>query len=402
MKKVALLVIAVFLLTAGAAFAGGKAGDVEVKPITQVFAHYQYNISAYEDYDSRFDANDHNSFELTRTYLGLNAKWSKHWSALVLMDTRRAEVIQTEMTAVPSGAQDDPDTDEDESMTDVVTGVTNARTGRYEAFLKYAFGTFQPMESFGVSFGLLKTPYCTKAYEIWAYRWLLDAATSAYGMTRSSTSDLGVSVQGNIPGNYGGYKVALLSGEPVGSAEINAGKAVSLRFWMAPFQSVDPLKGFTLAGLYHYDKVQPDFVEELRTTYEILFGYKLAIDESMGFSVNGSYAQRTIAIDNEDIDDVVSMVYAVWADFWFMTKYGVIARYDFFDPNTENNEDDNIGWQDERDFLLAGVFYYPVKGFKFSLNYRQTGYAAEILDDKGDEVLMQPDKYIFVNSEIKF
>jgi hypothetical protein len=85
-----------------------------------------------------------------------------------------------------------------------------------------------------------------------------------------------------------------------------------------------------------------------------------------------------------------------------MTNYGFLVRYDAFDPNTENDKDKGVGYQDEQSLLLIGYWYRPIKGVQFCINYRTIGYTAEIPDDKGEMVTMQPDQFVFVNSEVKF
>ncbi|MCZ7582988.1 MAG: porin [Deltaproteobacteria bacterium] len=391
MKRVLALSACFCLIFAGSAMAG----DVSVTPFAKIFAHYQYNMSGYEDYDARFDTNDHNGFELTRTYLGLKAEFNDDWSANVTIDSKRAAVVTAETTAVSTGVADDPSTEEDESTTEAVTGFTSANTGRYEFFVKYAYATYQPVDYFGTSFGMIVTPYAANIYTYWRYRYVADAAFSLYGMTRSSTADLGVAVHGGFPGGYGGYQLAILNGEGVGAAETNAGKAGGGALWLTPFQTVEALKGFALMGTYHYDKVQPDYVEELRTSWQALAAFRYDVDESMGFSVNGEFGGRTIGFNDDVTDPVDSQTISAWADFWFLARYGLLVRYDAFDPNTENDKDKGIGYQDETTLLLAGAYVHPVKGIKLCLNYRNVGYTEEIVDDKGDSVTKQPDQFVF-------
>ncbi|MBZ0271430.1 hypothetical protein K8I61_05300 [bacterium] len=412
--KRALVILGVVLLLAGAAAADD--GGLVVKPSATIFAHYQYNLSAYEDYDARFDDNDMNSFELTRAYLGVDAKFGENWSARVTIDAARGEVFETETTMVPSGVlEDDPATpDVDETQTEVVTGMSASRTGAYDYFVKYAFLDYQPLTEIGTSFGMIKTPWADKIYSLWRHRYLLDAAFGQYRISRSSTADLGVSIHGGFGDDkktYAYYNVAALNGEGVRAAEANAGKAFSGMLYLTPFQNVDALKGLALFGVYHFDKEAPDFPELTHSSFDAILGYRYDIDETMGFSVNANVAQRVTETGDEnarplvagsDLTAVTTQVFSAWADFWFLTKFGVIARFDMIDPNTENDEDKAIGWQDESTFLLAGFWYQPVKFVRVCPNYRMTSYTAEITDDQGEQVTMQPDQFFFLNTEVNF
>jgi hypothetical protein len=444
MKRVALLTLGILILSTGLVFA---ADEITVKPFAVIFAHYQYNMSGYKDYDARFLANDDNSFELTRSYLGLNVQLSKSWSANVTMDVARAEATKYESATikVPTGVADDPaTTDVDESLADqtVLTGTTSAKTGAYTPYVKYAFMNYQPYDIVGVSFGAIYTPYAWKQNTLWRHRYLMDAAFTQYGLIRSSTADLGVSVQGVHPDKYFAYNVAVLNGEGVKTAEINSGKALQASLFLSPFQSMDALKGLVLAGTYNYDKVQTDYPEMLYSSFAATLSYKYDFDKDspMGFSVNGEFGQRTATTGSEingpilaGLEDksLTSQTISVWADFWFMTKYGIIARYDMVDPNTKNESKDPVtkdkwdaethpltyvtfnglrtnisGYQDEFNFMLVGFWYQPLKPIRLCANYRMTSYTEEILDNvdasKGKAVTKAPDQYFFLNTELNF
>ncbi|MCZ7584015.1 MAG: hypothetical protein M5R36_12135 [Deltaproteobacteria bacterium] len=88
--------------------------------------------------------------------------------------------------------------------------------------------------------------------------------------------------------------------------------------------------------------------------------------------------------------------------FWFATRYGLLFRYDFFDPDTENDKDTGEGYRDEKTLLLGGVWVEPVNGIRLCANYRQYDYTAKIVDDQGDRVAMQPDRSVFLNTEFGF
>ena len=259
--------------------------------------------------------------------------------------------------------------------------------------------------------GMVQSAYIPRVYSFWRHRYVMSPLLFKNRLSRGATGDLGAAVHGKIPGGFGDYRIVAANGEGKTNAEVSAGKAIEGSVKLYPLAMVDSMKGLGLMALYRFDKQEPDYVELSHTVFDVILGYKMDIDETMGFSVNGEYAQRSTTSGDEeispliagsDLNPLVSTAYSIWGDFWFMSKYGVLARYDFFDPNTENDEDANIGWQDEETTLLAGVWYQPIKQVRLCANYREIGYTAEIPDDKGDQVAMQPDKFIFVNTEVKF
>jgi len=386
------------------AFAQNAGAEVTVKPWAQIFSHYQYNMSGYEDYDSRFDTNDHNNFDVSQARLWIDASFNDQWSGRLVLYTARSPKLSYETTPITI-TEDDPTTEEDETETvDAVTSINQSNTGPYEARLFYAYATYQPFQWLGLDFGLVQSAYLPMVYKFWKYRYVMKPYMFEYRLTRAPGGDYGVAMHGNIPGGYGAYRVRVANGEGCNSVEENAGKSIEASVSLFPFQSVDALKGLGLYGMYRYDKAEPDYMD-------ILLSYSLDINEQMGFSANFEYGQRKVDTDDEDLDPnpVISLGYSAWADIWFKKNAGLLFRYDFLDPNTENDKDlendeglKTGGYQDEMTMMMAGVYFNPIKQIRIFPNYRTYTYTAEIADDKDDMVTKQPDQFIFVNTEIKF
>ncbi|MCC6158419.1 MAG: hypothetical protein IT350_10235 [Deltaproteobacteria bacterium] len=387
------------LLAAGSALA--EDAKPTVTPFGQIYANYTYNASGYEDYDTRFPTNDYNSFEVTRSYIGLKAQLNKQWSANVTFDSRRDYAYSK--TTVSTGVADDPATaDVDESETEVF-GTTGARTGQYTVYMRFAYATFQPYDEFGVTFGQIKTPVYDHYTDVWYLAYITGEPWFKYAFTRNGLNDLGVSLGGNFPKGYGKWGVMFGNGEGGSTAEVNAGKAVQASVLVRPLASIDAAKGLSLWGGFNYDKIQPDHPEELRTTMRgnLAYRYDVKKDE-MGFIVAGDFVQSTYTIDIEGTDDVVSQSMAGWVDFWFATHYGVALRYDSYDPNTQNEEDTGIGYQDETSYILAAFYVKPIKNVKIALDLQRTSYTAEIADDKGEMVTKGPDQILGLHTDIAF
>ena len=386
----------------GVAQAGQENGYPTFEPWGQVYSQFSYNISGYEDYDERYDDNDANAFDLTRVWFGLDSQMSKHWRARIVLAGSRSKLEQEETAEVPSGKEDDPSTpDVDESVQEVVTGFGSAGKGAFDVYVTYAFFTYKPFDALGFDMGMIPNAYNTKIYDYWRYNYIITAALYVHKMTRSSFGDVGAAVHGNFPKGYGGYRVALLNGEGKKAEEANAGKAGEVQVHLYPFRSINALSNLSLMGFVRYDKQEPDYPEMSHLIYDALLSYQLEVADGMGFSLNGEYIQRTTTF-GDDTDAINSVVFSGWADFWFLRNYGLLGRYDYFDPNTENDEDSGVGYEDETGHLLAGVFYNPIKQVKLCLNYRMDTYSEKILDDNGDETDKQPDQYVVFNTEFKF
>lgn len=402
MKKLTLILVLLFI--ACPAFADDSNGEKypQISPWAQVYSQALYNISGYEDYDSRYGDNDYSEFGLRRVWLGLDAQMSKSWKAQVVLAGDREEVLTPETTMVDTGIVDDPETAEDESKVEVVTGYDSAKTGQFGVWVTYAFMTYTPSDYFAVDFGMIPNAYNTQIYKYWKYNYVMFPTLYEYKMTRSAYGDLGGAIFGNFPKGYGGYRVTLLNGEGKKKAEVNSGKAAEVQVNVSPLQAVKPLKGLSLMGFYRYDRFQPDAIEQTNTLIDGILSYSLDLDNGMGFSLSAEYAQLTVTLNDGDTDPVNSLMYSGWADFWFLYKFGVVARYDYYDPNTENDEKKDIGFEDEQAHLMAGVFYNPIKQVKLCLNYRSDMYTEQIVDDKGKDVEKQPDQFIVFNTEFKF
>lgn len=374
--------------------------DFSISPWGQIYSNFNYNISGYEDYDTRFDTNDHNSFNLTRVWFGVDTRLPKDFYGRIVLAATRVLKSETETAIVPSGVDDDPNTEEDESVQEVVTDITSTRTGEYGMWVTYAYFGYRPFSSFGVDMGMIPNAYNRVIYKYWRHNYVQFPTLYVHRMTRSPYGDLGASIFGDFPKGFGGYCLAVLNGEGKKTAETNAGKAFEGRVHIHPLASIKPMKGLGLMGFARYDKIQPDHVEIENLLFEGLLTYRFDANAKTGFSLTGEFAQNTMSF-GDDTDDVVTQMYSFWGDVWFAKSFGFLARYDFVDPNTDNDKD-GAGYQDEQNHTIAGFYFIPIKQVKLCLNYRRIGYTEQITDDNLDDVVKQPDQFVFLNTELKF
>lgn len=381
----------ILILTAAIlCFAGPAFSDTEVKPEGKVYAHYYYNISGYPDWYGDYAQNDYNGFDITRVYFGAKIKLTDHWNMRVLSDIARESSYEIESI----------DEDEDGEIDNYELD-ENKKSGKFGMYIKYAYLDYAPYDLLAVRGGLHGTPWAGFVDKYWGYRFVAKSLTDKYKL--NSSADLGVSLHGKLPSKFGGYQFMVMNGEGYKHPEQNEGKATHFRLNLTPLNMVDALKHLTLAGSARYEKKDPD-IESTYLLYTALLHYKYEINEDMNFGLGFEYAgaSEQPRRDAEDVEIVQSMGYSAFGQLSFPYGLAMFGRYDFFDPDTENDEDEGIGYQDETSYIVAGISYKPIKYVMFALNYQMTGYTEEVVDDEGENTTKPSDNFIFLNSEFKF
>lgn len=394
-------ILFVFVISS-VSFAGDDPKDeISVMPWVQVYSNYNYNLSGYPDWDSRFENNDFNSFELTRTWLGVDALLPKNFSGRLVVGGSREPVYTYETTTVPTGEPDDPATEEDESVEEVVREVVSTKEGKFEVWVTYAYVAYRPFKPLGIDFGMISNAYNTRIYKYWRHNYVEFPNLFKYKMTRSLYGDLGIGVYGDFPAGYGGYKVAFLNGEGKKKMEFNKGKALEARLHVNPFSFFKPMKDFSMMGFFRWDTEEPDNGEKVNFVYDAIVSYMFEQGDNFGFSINGEFAHLTTSY-GDDTPNVHQRVISGWADIWFLKHYGFLGRYDKYDPNIENSEDKDVGYLDEKHYGLAGFYFIPIKQVKLCLNWKGVYYEEMVTDDQSNDVRKPPDHYVYLNTELKF
>lgn len=384
----ALMVAAVSFLVCAVALAG----EVEVKPEGTVFAHYYYNVSGYPDWYERYPENDYNGFELSRIYFGAKVKFNEQWSAKVTSDIERESDYAIE-----------PVDEDGDGTVDTYEISKEKDAGKYLVYIKYGYLDYAPFEFLGVRFGMIDTPWVGYADKSWNYRFVQKSLTDKNKMDTSA--DLGLALYGKFPMNLGNYMVGAYNGEGYKAPEANEGKAFHTRLDFTPLKplEVKALENLSLGGSVKYNNLDPE-AGHVYYLYTGLLSYFYQITDDMRVSVGFEISA------NEDIpsDDATSeekkkgMGYSGFGEFVFYKGLGVFGRYDFFDPNTKNDKDANIGYQDESSYIVAGLSYKPLKNVRFALDYQTTMYTAKVADDEGKEKTKPSDSFIYFNTELKF
>ncbi|MBZ0274022.1 hypothetical protein K8I61_18435 [bacterium] len=396
--RAAFLACVGLLLSATAARA--EYGDPEIRPWAEVLAFYEYNVSNYPGDDPRFEQIDENRFDLNRVWFGLDANLTQTWFARVVLAVKRADEISAETGTVPSGEADDPDTPEDESEQQVVTDLSSERTGAYEAYLTYAYFSYRPFRWFNFDFGMIRGAYVASIFRHWKHRYIEENLVFRNRLIRSGYGDLGAAIASEIPGGFGAWRVAALNGEGKLAAEQNAGKAIEAMAWIAPLAPIRAFEGFEIMGTLREDTVQPDAPEVQDSFRQLLVGYRYKHASGYGFGLGVEGVRRRVRFDaGRDITTHAAMAFA---DIFFPGGFGLVGRYDYLDPDIENDKDTGQGYNDERDMIVAAVYAQPIKFVRLAIGGRQEGTAARYVDSSGDSKESEPDRYLFFATELKF
>jgi len=370
MKMVnAALVIGALILCFPAG-ASADAFDKSVEVEGQFFFQWTYNISGYEEWDvDRYDNNDAQEFELTRTYLGAIARIAPSLTARILLDSKRE--------------------------------TTEDGEGKSMAFLKYAYLDGNVADWLHLRAGQLQTPWVSFLNWAYGYRFITKPFSDRYGFNASS--DMGLAALGYFPKGYGSYFLGVYNGEGFKAGEINSGKAGHIRVSVAPIQAVESMKQLSLSGHFRYAKPDPD-LETVDTQYGGLLHYRYRINENLKLNFGFEYEIREVQPFRDATSDQIvnSMGYSMFMDFDFYRGLALFARYDFLDPNTKNSEEKQIGYQDEITWINAGLGYRLAKSTRLAVDYQRTAYTQEVADEDGDLVVKKPDQIIGVHVEFKF
>ncbi len=369
-KAAVLLAIAVF-------FAGASAAETSLKGT--VYAEWMMDLSE--------GADSYNRFGIGRTYITAISKFSDYTSVQITAD------IKPDLFKTPSTVVIDSDGDS------VVIPSQEVSKG-YPFMLKYAYGSWKvkPIEDLlTLRIGLQPTMYLYFADELWMRRYVERNVVDFLGWL--STADLGASAMLNLgeKGKLGAAGLSILNGTKYSDVtEKNKNKDINL---FAKFTPISDNKDWSMLALIlqYYMGTQNRAIasDEDAADYKhniLSAGGRVGYRDMFDICFDANFRTYGAGAGNEDIK---SNAISAWIDIYLnkvlpeaalFKTLGVFARYDIYDPNTEVDED---GYN----YLYAGLECTPVKGVKAALNYRQTSSQNDAID---------PDKYIYLNTEFKF
>jgi hypothetical protein len=240
------------------------------------------------------DEND-NEFALTRMYINYKGKVAPNTEYRLTTD------IRTSNTYTDSGGD-------------------KVSTGRFDAFMKFGYLSFNNIVPGGALIaGAQPTPWTDFEDKFWKYRPVSKSLTDQWGFLTSS--DFGVSLKGTLDGGFD-YHLMVSNGEGYGANEETGnknGKDFSLRL---AYQPTKKSPTFALYG----DNGSSKNTDSDR--WGALVG-RVADDYHYGLNyIHGTDGAKK------------SGAYSLYGGFNFpRTRWALFARYDNFDPNLDASND---------------------------------------------------------------
>jgi hypothetical protein len=274
-------------------------------------------VVSYLQYDAELEnRSGYNTFDVTRTYLNVNAQVSKNIRFRLTPDIRRIN---------------------DGSM-----------AGSLVFRIKYAFAQIDNVGPRGwVRLGAHQTPWLDFEESVNRYRVQGTMFAEREGLIPGS-SDFGASYFAQLPGNYGEFHTGVYNGEGYAQPEVNKNKSVQGRLTIRPLPNGGPIaKSFRISGFFNagwYDEDRPRHLGIVMGSFE----HPHLVATLEGLKATENPISNTLP---RDLDR------SGWSVF-IEPRQGVsglagIFRYDSFNPDREI---DGV----EQNRVIAGGAYWFV------------------------------------------
>jgi len=229
-------------------------------------------------------------------------------------------------------------------------------------FVKHAYLEFSHLiPHHKLYLGISSTNAKENAEEYWAYRSVEKTIMDLNKIAPSA--DMGLSLKGDI-NQYIHHWVALFNGPGYGSSEVDKYKKLGYALW------ITPVKGMMLEGYIDYEAQDPKtgtfgpaadyFHSSGYRTIKGFAGYKNA-NFTLGVEGFSRVNFQSGATDSSGSKkcDVNKTGISLFGNFTLITsKLAAFARYDYFDPDTDDNVylDSGInGLNDSETLVIAGL-----------------------------------------------
>jgi len=346
------------------------AAEPNVKIGGELFLHYRYNISGFADEDPRAAENDANSFDIDRARLNLLANMDREFWVRLAIDGQR----ESETSAL--GNQ-----------------------------IRYAYFAWAPHRLLTLKAGQFEEPWYNLTANRFRFRALQTAMNTRY--THVDSAELGVSLSGTFPRNFGGYAAYVGNGQGGESAEINRGKAGGAVLMLTPLQGVRWLRDFGLAGTFRYDKGETIPGPEM--DQRMVYG-GMAFWRVKRFNAGFEYL-RTRYDFHEDFDPLEAQGLHAFADFSLPRGLGIFARWMLWNPSLDDDEETPSPYsshtgsgntlaadEDGLNWLIAGAFYQANQFLRLFGYYQREWYEEE--DEDGDPI--DPEQIVGAAVDVSF
>jgi hypothetical protein len=171
-------------------------------------------------------------------------------------------------------------------------------------------------------------------------------------------------VSKDYPGRYGSFAFGVYNGGGYHASEANTNKVIEGRLTIRPLPDVVPGLQVSYFGINGKGNTaaEPDW-----TLNSAMLSY-----EHRRFVVTGTWADGTGNQKGDAVDAAGNALdrdgWSVFAEAKLTPKWGLIGRYDQFDPNKSLDDDDNTR-------TIAGLVHHLGKGNDIVLDYDKVDYA---------------------------
>jgi hypothetical protein len=225
----------------------------------------------------------------------------------------------------------------------------------------------------------------TGAYEIseaaWGYRSLEKTIMDLRGI--SPSRELGVSLHGKFddPGVFNYWVMVSNNGSgnvPNGTdASVDKYKRYSLLFHVKPTANLQVTLYGQFKGAPNVNDPTSGAVPKATVGHNTMLGaafvgYKM--DTTFSVGVEGfmqSVANAFVPTGSTTLKSASTLGFSVFGYYNFTPQWSAVARYDYFDPNT-----DGTVTGDARSYIIAGMAYKPVKNVQIIPNIQYETYQA--------------------------
>ncbi len=265
----------------------------------------------------------------------------------------------------------------------ITSDITRKADGDWEYRLKYLYAEFKPHDvgiftNMKIELGQGHNPWLDFQEHVNPYRAQGTMAIERAGVFNSA--DLGLSLRGNFGGKladakaktgnhhydglYGSWHIGVYNGSGYHADEANNNKAVEARLTFRPLPNVIP--GLQISYLGMFGEGNKDYKGE-KPDYMVNLGYislenPMYIFTAQYFRTTGNAGGSWVATnpDGSIKDELETEGYSFFGRVRmpFMPKLAVLARYDHFDQD----KDDDIAEDTSYDLFIGGLSYDIYKG----------------------------------------
>lgn len=278
-------------------------------------------------------------------------------------------------------------------------------TSKINPFVKHAFLQWDNLiPKHSLFLGIEETNAFKNSEELWGYRSIEKTIMDLNKI--SSSADMGIALKGDITDKLHHW-VTFFNGPGYSSAEIDRYKKIGYALW------ITPVKGLILEGYADYEDQNPNEPQTAAVlssakdytgsrgyyTTKGFIGYeqpRYSIGAEAFWRTNEKSGIKDVIISNSQITsstkaDVKKFGFSIFGSIITpIPKLKIFGRYDYFDPNTENNVYTSFsngkltgGKDNETNLVIAGLDYIPQGNVHIMPNiivqsYTQTGLDTDI------------------------